>query len=89
MGRHPLDHVAQVDERIDPDALTGLHEREQDRRAVGSRLAPCEEPVFATENDWLDRALRAGMPPARLCRVGGPNRLFVTDRGCVSLDDAA
>jgi hypothetical protein len=56
MRRHALDDVAQVDERIDPDVLTGLHEREQDRRAVGRRLAPCEEPVFPSENDWLDRA---------------------------------
>lgn len=44
MGRDALDHIAQIDERIDLQVLAGLHQRTEDGRAVGRRVAPREQP---------------------------------------------
>ena len=50
MGRDALDHIAQIQERIDLQVLAGLDERTQDGGAMGGRFAPGEEPVFAAQH---------------------------------------
>ncbi len=50
-----------------------------------------QEPGAPLDNNlcYAELGISLGMPRAGLCRAGGQNRLLVTDRGCVSLDDAA
>ena len=47
----PLDDITQIDEWVDLEVLTGLHQRTQDGGPMRRRFAPREQPVFTTKHD--------------------------------------
>ena len=47
MRRDALDHIAQIDEWIDPQVLAGLDQRTQDGGAMRRRFTARKQPVLA------------------------------------------
>jgi len=89
MRRDAEQHVLEIGERRYSDQFAALDERVQQRRAASPFKAARKEPVLPADCDETELILGAGMPPARLCRVRQPDRLFLRDRECVSLGWAA
>jgi len=82
-------HVRQVRQWRDSVLRAGPHQTVELGGTPRRIVRAGEQVVAPAESDAAQLLLGDGMPRARLCRVGGPDRLFLTDRGWVSLDDAA
>ena len=71
VGADPVEHVAEVRQRVDPQVLARRAQAHQHRRRLAPSVAPGEQPVLPSQGDRLHRPLAGPVVDLEEARLQG------------------